>query len=66
MTMISELFDFERFSTARQLMSYLGLTPSEHTSGAPNRGSITKAGNGRVQRAAAEAAQHGSCRPILP
>lgn len=63
MILLSELFDFERFQTARQLMSYLGLTPSEYTSGAPNRGSITKAGNGRVRKVLVESAQHARKPP---
>lgn len=56
MTILAELFDFERFPTARKLMGYLGLTPSEHTSGDPKRGGITKAGNGRVRSQLVEAA----------
>lgn len=34
MTIVSELHDISRFRSARELMSYLGLTPSEHSSGA--------------------------------
>jgi transposase len=58
MTIVAELFDFSRFSSAPKLMGYLGLTPSEYTSGDPRRGSITKAGNGRVRSILIEAAQH--------
>src|SRR5207244_5563091 len=46
-TLIAELGDLTRFDTPRKLMSYLGLTPSEYSSGAHRRqGGITKAGNG--------------------
>jgi len=62
-TILAELFDFERFESAKKLMAYLGLTPSEHTSGQVRRGGITKAGNGHVRRVLVEAAQH-SARPI--
>ena len=38
--------DFSRFANLRQLMAYLGLAPSEHSSGARvRRGGITKAGS---------------------
>ena len=59
MTLLTELHEFTRFETARQLMSYLGLTPSENSSG-PNqrKGGITKAGNRRVRRVLTEAAWH--------
>ena len=44
--LIAELEDLTRFDNPRQLMSYLGLTPSEYSSGARRRqGGITKAGN---------------------
>jgi transposase len=45
-TLVAELGDVERFDNPRQLMAYLGLTPSEHSSGASvRRGGITKAGS---------------------
>jgi len=54
---MTELGDLTRFDTLHQLMSYLGLTPSEYSSGARRRqGGITKAGNGRARRALIEAA----------
>lgn len=57
MTILSELHDISRFRHPRELMSYLGLTPSEHSSGGrTSRGSITKAGNGHVRRILVEAA----------
>jgi transposase len=49
MTIVSELHGFQRFGSPRQLMAYLGLTPSEHSSGdRTRRGAITKAGNAHV------------------
>ena len=46
-----------RFENPRQLMAYLGLVPSEDSSGeSTHRGSITKTGNGHVRRALIEAA----------
>ena len=54
---IAELGDLTRFDQPRQLMSYVGLTPSEHSSGGKRRlGSITKCGNGRARRLLIEAA----------
>ena len=56
-TTIAELGDLTRFSHPRQLMVYLGLVPSEHSTG-PNRrqGPITKTGNSSVRRILVEAA----------
>jgi transposase len=56
-TLIAELGDLWRFGNPRQLMAYLGLVPSEHSSGASvKRGGITKAGNGMARRVLIEAA----------
>jgi transposase len=56
-TVIAELGDLRRFAKARELMGYLGLVPSEHTSGSKRRqGAITKTGNGHVRRLLVEAA----------
>jgi transposase len=56
-TVAAEVGDFQRFDTPRQLMAYLGLTPSEHSSGASvRRGGITKAGSGLARRALSEGA----------
>jgi len=56
-TIVAELGDISRFSKAEQLMSYLGLVPSEHSSGKRRRqGGITKAGNGAARRMLVEAA----------
>ena len=50
-TVIAELGDLSRFANPRQLMAYLGLVPSEHSSGASvRRGGITKAGNSAARR----------------
>lgn len=54
---VAEIGDIGRFSSARQLMSYLGLAPSEHSSGPRRRvGEITKAGNAHVRRVLVESA----------
>jgi transposase len=54
---IAELGDITRFANPRQLMSYLGLVPSEHSSGGTRRrGGITKAGNSAARRMLIEAA----------
>ena len=56
-TLSAELGDLTRFETPRQLMSYLGLVPSEHSSGERRRqGSITKTGNSHARRVLVEGA----------
>jgi transposase len=56
-TLVAELGDITRFANPRQLMSYLGLVPSEHSTGRTRRqGGITKAGNGAARRMLIEAA----------
>jgi len=56
-TLVAELGDITRFGNPRQLMAYLGLVPSEHSSGGTRRqGGITKAGNGAARRMLIEAA----------
>jgi transposase len=56
-TTVAELGDLSRFQSAKQLMAYLGLVPSEHSSGdTVKRGPITKTGNSHVRRALTEAA----------
>ena len=55
----SEIGDFERFARAGQLSSYVGLVPSESTTGQQRRlGSITKTGSGHARRLLVEAAWH--------
>jgi transposase len=57
--LIAELGDLSRFTRTQELMSYLGLVPSEHTSGEDRQqGGITKMGNGYARRALVEAAHH--------
>lgn len=59
MTVLAELGEVTRFASARQLMSDLGLTPSEYSSGTrQRRGEITKAGNNHVRRVLVESAWH--------
>ena len=56
-TIVAEIGDLRRFANAPQLMAYLGVVPSEHSSGeSKSRGSITKTGNGHVRRVLVEAA----------
>lgn len=57
MTLLSELGDLRRFSTAPQLMAAIGVVPSESSTGdKTNRFSITKTGNAHVRRIVVEAA----------
>ena len=50
-TLVAELGDLTRFDNPRRLMAYLGLVPSEHSSGeSVRRGGITRAGNGEARR----------------
>jgi transposase len=54
---LAELGDLSRFENPHQLMAYLGLTPSERSTGeSVKRGGITKAGNTRARRLLIEAA----------
>ena len=53
----STVDDAQRFKSAHQLEAYLGLTPSEWSSGEKQcKGHITKAGNGRMRRLLVQAA----------
>jgi transposase len=55
----AEIGDFERFARAEQLMSYVGLVPSESSTGHQRRqGTITKTGSGHARRLLVEAAWH--------
>ncbi len=57
MTILAELGDITRFDSPRELMAYLGLVPSEHSSGGTRRqGGITRTGNGHVRRVLVESA----------
>jgi len=56
-TVVAELGDLTRFDNPRQLAAFVGLIPSEYSSGGARRqGGITKAGNSRARRALIEAA----------
>lgn len=56
-TLVTELFDLGRFASPGELMSYLGLTPSEESSGEKQKkGRITRAGNKRVRRVVVQTA----------
>jgi transposase len=57
--LLAEIGDFRRFAHPRELMSYLGLTPSEYSSGdQQHRGHITKCGNRHARRLRVDAAWH--------
>ena len=56
-TLVAELGDLRRFAHARELMGFVGLVPSEHSSGDSRRnGAITRTGNGYARRMLVEAA----------
>lgn len=59
MTILSELNDLSRFGSPRELMAFIGLVPSEYSSGGKQRrGSLTRAGNAHLRRVLVEAAWH--------
>jgi transposase len=65
-TIAAEIHDVDRFPTARELMAYLGLVPSENSSGGKiHRGRITKAGNAHVRRVLVEAAWNQQHKPAV-
>jgi transposase len=58
-TLVAELGDLGRFPTPRPLMAYVGLVPSEHSSGdSQRRGRITRAGNSHARHVLVQAAWH--------
>src|ERR671925_2041814 len=64
--LLAEIGDFRRFGSARELMSFLGLTVSEYSSGERrSRGSTTKTGNRHARRLLVEAAWHHQHPPRL-
>jgi transposase len=66
LTIAAELSDPRRFPTARSVMAYVGLVPSEHSSGARRaRGGITKTGNAHLRRVVVEAAWHYRHHPFV-
>ena len=57
--LVFEAGEFSRFRNARSFAAWVGLTPSEHSSGeSDRRGAITKAGNKHLRKALVEAAWH--------
>jgi transposase len=65
-TIAAEVGDLRRFATARQFMAYLGLIPSEDSTGLRRRqGPITRCGNRHLRRILVEAAWHYRHRPTL-
>lgn len=63
-TLVTEVGRFSRFESARQLMAYVGVVPSEHSSGgSTHRGSISKTGNARMRHVVGEAAWSYRHRP---
>jgi len=66
MILVAEIVDLQRFRRPRALMGYLGLVPSEYSSGDRHRrGALTKAGNSHARRVLIEAAWHYRHRPAL-
>jgi transposase len=64
LALVAEIGGFGRFRSAEELMAFVGLLPSEHSSGDKRRqGSITKVGNAHVRRLLVEAAWHARRRP---
>lgn len=62
----AEVCDFERFLKPTAFSAYLGLVPSEHTSGDKRRqGAITKAGSAHARRLLTEAAHHYARPPRI-
>jgi transposase len=65
-TIVAEAGDLRRFPTARQFMAYVGLVPSESSSGAArHRGRITKTGNRSLRHVLVQAAHHTRHRPAV-
>lgn len=65
-TIVAEAGDLNRFETADQIMSYAGVTPTEHSSGdRSSRGQITRAGNAHLRFVVVEAAWHYRHRPAI-
>lgn len=66
LTIAAELGDPRRFPTAPSIMAYVGLVPSEHSSGTKRaQGAITKTGNAHLRRVLVEAAWHYRHRPFV-
>lgn len=66
-TLVSELIDIRRFSSPRKLMAFVGLVPSERSSGGNRRrGHLTKSGNVHARHALLESAWHYRQSPENP
>jgi transposase len=66
LTIAAELGDPRRFATAPRTMAFVGLVPSEHSSGTKQaRGGLTKTGNAHLRRVLVEAAWHYRHRPFV-
>jgi transposase len=66
LALVAEIGDFGRFRRAEEFMAFVGLVPSERSSGEQRRqGSITKVGNSHVRRLLVEAAWHARRRPTV-
>lgn len=66
LTIAAELGDPRRFATAPATMGFVGLVPSEHSSGGKRaQGAITKTGNAHLRRVLVEAAWHYRHRPFV-
>jgi transposase len=66
LALVAEIGDFGRFGSAEELMAFVGLVPSERSSGEQRRqGSITKVGNAHVRRLLVESAWHARRRPTV-
>ena len=64
LALVTEIGDFDRFKSAEEFMAFVGLVPSERSSGEQRRqGSITKVGNSHVRRLLVESAWHARRRP---
>jgi len=62
--LVAEIGDFRRFQSPGELMAYLGLVPSEHSSGeSRQQGRITRCGNRHVRRVLIESAWNYRLRP---
>ncbi len=65
--LVTELHSIEHFDRPSGLMAFVGLVPSEASSGErQRRGAITKAGNGHARKLLIEAAWHARHQPAIP
>jgi transposase len=66
LTIAAELGDARRFPSAPSVMAFVGLVPSEHSSGAKRvQGAITKTGNAHLRRVLVESAWHYRHHPFV-